>query len=39
MYGITGYPTTILLDAEGVIIAKNLRGKELEEKILSLIRD
>jgi len=39
MYGITGYPTTILLDAEGVIIAKNLRGKEVQEKILSLIRD
>ena len=38
-YGISGYPTVFLLDTEGVIIAKNLRGKELEEKILSLISE
>jgi thiol-disulfide isomerase/thioredoxin len=38
-YGINGYPTIFLLDTEGVIIAKNLRGKELEEKILSLINE
>lgn len=37
-YGINGYPTTFLLDKEGTIIAKNLRGTELEEKILSLIK-
>jgi len=36
-YGINSYPTTLLIDTEGVIVAKNLRGKELEEKILSLI--
>ena len=36
-YGVTSYPTTLILDAEGVIVAKNLIGKELEEKILSLI--
>ncbi len=36
-YSIKRYPTTILLDKEGVIISKNLRGKKLEEKILSLI--
>ena len=39
MYGIQGFPTTFILDAEGIIVAKNLRGKELEEKILSLIKD
>jgi len=39
MYGITSFPTTILLDTEGIIVAKNMSGKELEEKILSLIRD
>ena len=39
MYGITGFPSTILVDAEGTIIAKDLRGKELDEKILSLITD
>lgn len=38
-YGINGYPTTFLLNKEGVIIATNLRGKELEEKILNLIKE
>lgn len=38
-FGVTGYPTTFLLDHEGVIIAKNLRGQELEEKVLRLIRE
>jgi len=38
MYGITSFPTTILLDTEGFIVAKNLRGVQLEEKILSLIK-
>ena len=37
MYGINSFPSTFILDTEGVIIAKNLRGKELEEKILQLI--
>ena len=36
-YGIYGYPTTFLLNPEGIIIAKDLRGKDLEEKITSLI--
>ena len=38
MYGIPGFPTTFILDTEGTIIAKDVRGKELEEKILSLIK-
>jgi len=38
-YGINVYPTTILLDTDGVVIANNLRGKELERKILSLITE
>jgi thiol-disulfide isomerase/thioredoxin len=38
-YGINGYPATFLIDTEGIIIAKNLRGNELEEKILSLIKE
>ncbi|MDR1340343.1 MAG: TlpA family protein disulfide reductase [Prevotellaceae bacterium] len=38
MYGINGYPTTFLIDTEGIVIAKNLRGNELEEKVLSLLR-
>ncbi|MDR2148252.1 MAG: TlpA family protein disulfide reductase [Tannerella sp.] len=38
-YGINGYPTTLLIDTAGIIITKNLRGKELEEKILSLVNE
>jgi thiol-disulfide isomerase/thioredoxin len=38
-YGVNSYPTTLLIDAEGIIIAKNLRGNELEEKILSLMKE
>tara|TARA_R110002074_G_C12472029_1_gene660309 strand:- start:134 stop:1525 length:1392 start_codon:yes stop_codon:yes gene_type:complete len=36
-YGIVAYPTTFLINPEGKIIAKNLRGKELETKIDSLM--
>ena len=36
-YGINSYPTSLLLNTEGIIIAKNLRGEKLQEKILSLI--
>lgn len=38
-YGIYGYPTNFLLNPEGVIIAKNLRGKTLEEKVLGLLEE
>lgn len=37
-YGIIKYPTTFLINPEGTIIAKDLRGKELENKIESLIK-
>ncbi|MDW8289051.1 MAG: TlpA disulfide reductase family protein, partial [Flammeovirgaceae bacterium] len=33
LYNISAIPTTVLLDKEGKIIAKNLRGKALEEAI------
>lgn len=36
-YEIIRYPTTFLISPEGTIIAKDLRGKELETKIESLI--
>ncbi len=38
-YGIRGYPTTFLLNPEGIIVAKNLRGKELEKKVTNLINE
>jgi thiol-disulfide isomerase/thioredoxin len=38
-FAIHGYPTTFLLNHEGIIIAKNIRGKELEEKVLSLLKE
>lgn len=37
LYNIRSIPSTILLDKEGIIIAKDLRGKALEEKVAELI--
>lgn len=36
-YGIRGIPGNVLLDRSGKIIARNLRGEELEKKIASLL--
>ena len=38
-YGIKGYLTTFLIDPEGVIIAKDLRGLELEMKVMKLVKE
>ena len=35
-YGVRSIPATFLLDEEGRIIGKNLRGAALESKIASL---
>lgn len=35
-YGITSIPQNILINPDGVIVAKNLRGKALEEKMEEL---
>ncbi|RNI30628.1 TlpA disulfide reductase family protein [Rufibacter latericius] len=37
LYGVTAIPQTVLLDKEGKIIAKNLRGPALEQKLASLL--
>lgn len=37
-YNVQAIPMTYLLDQNGVIIAKNLRGKELEDKLASLLQ-
>lgn len=36
VYKVTGIPFTVLIDKEGKIIAKNLRGEELENKLEEL---
>ena len=38
MYGVNSFPTTILLDTNGTVISKDLRGKKLEEEILNLLK-
>lgn len=35
-YGISSIPATVLIDRDGTIIARNLRGKELENKLKEL---
>jgi peroxiredoxin len=37
LYAVSGIPHTVLLDKEGKIIAKNLRGEELHAKIAELL--
>ena len=36
-YNVTGIPFTVLIDAEGKIIAKNLRGEALEKKLAEIL--
>ena len=36
-YGIKAIPQNLLLDPEGKIIAKNLRGEDLEQKLTELM--
>lgn len=38
MYGVKGIPQNFLLDKEGKIVAKNLRGPELDEKLAEIIK-
>ena len=38
MYGISSVPQNFLVDPKGVIIAKNLRGEDLTEKLKALIK-
>jgi len=36
-YGINSFPTTFLLNPEGIIIEKGLRGKALEKRVLEIL--
>lgn len=38
IYGIQSIPQNILLDPSGIIIEKNLRGKELQDKLAELFK-
>jgi peroxiredoxin len=37
-YGITAIPQNFLLNPEGIIVAKNLRGEDVNEKIAALMK-
>ncbi|WP_299129244.1 TlpA disulfide reductase family protein [uncultured Winogradskyella sp.] len=37
LYNIKAIPATFILDSEGTIVAKNLRGKALEDKVKELL--
>lgn len=37
LYNIQGIPYTVLIDKEGKILAKNLRGEELEKKLTEVL--
>jgi len=37
-YGVTGIPFTVLVDKKGKIVAKKLRGEELENKVKELCK-
>jgi len=38
LYGVNAIPATFLLDKDGKIIAKNLRGAELEQKLDEILK-
>jgi len=38
LYGVQGIPQNFLIDREGKIIAKALRGQGLGEKLMELIK-
>ena len=37
IYGVTGIPANFLIDQNGVILGRNLRGNELNEKLASIM--
>lgn len=38
LYGVTGIPTNWLIDGDGIIVAKNLRGSALEQELEKLLK-
>jgi hypothetical protein len=38
LYSIEGIPFNVLLDPKGVVVAKNLRGDELQQKLAQILQ-
>ena len=38
IYGVRSIPATVLIDQEGNIIARNLRGEAIKEKLSELLK-
>ena len=38
LYGVRAIPATVLIDQEGTIVARNLRGEKLAEKLDELLK-
>ena len=38
-YGVTGYPTTFLIDPDGKILMKDLRGPEVVKMVRSAMKN
>ena len=38
LYGVRSIPATVLVDQEGTIIARNLRGDAIEAKLAELLK-
>lgn len=38
LYNVTAIPQTVLVDPDGKIIAKGLRGEDLEQKLATLLQ-
>lgn len=37
-YGVRSIPATVILDENGIVIARNLRGQQLEDKVAELLQ-
>ena len=38
LYGVRGIPANVLLDPDGVIVAKNITGEDLHKKLKEVIK-
>lgn len=39
LYGVNSIPSNVLLDSNGIIVAKNLRGDDLVDKVNELLNN